>query len=61
LARSFAHLGLVGGLLVFRPRLESSLADLHERVYPRLDPGLLQVVLAAHAHELPLPPDQLKE
>src|SRR5262249_53932961 len=40
---------------------ESALAGLHERVHPRLDLGLLEVVLAAHVHELPLPPDQLKE
>src|SRR5262249_40137580 len=52
---------LVGGLLVFGPRLEAPLAGLHERVHPRLDLGLLEVVLAAHVHELPLPPDQLKE
>src|SRR5262249_425292 len=55
------HLGLMDGLLVLGPGLEAALAALHERVHPSLDLGLLEVVLAAHVHELPLAPDQLKE
>jgi hypothetical protein len=39
----------------------STLAGLHERVHPSLDLGLLEVVLAAHVHELALTSDQLKE
>src|SRR5262249_10364934 len=44
-----------------RPRLESPLAGFDERVHPRLDLGLLEVMLAAHINELPLSPNQLKE
>src|SRR4029453_1867069 len=44
--------GPMGGFLVFRPRFESALAGLHEPVHPPLDLGLLEVMLAAHIHEL---------
>src|SRR5262249_31224483 len=56
-----AHLGFVRRLLVLGPRLEPALAGLDERVHPPLDLGLLEVVLAAHVHELLLSPDQLQE
>src|SRR5262245_36132033 len=55
LGPQLADLNLVRGLLVFGPLLESALAGLHERVHPRLDLGLLEIVLAAHVHELSLP------
>src|SRR5205823_12255712 len=55
LRSQLAHLGLMRRLLVLGPRLESTLPCLDERVHPPLDLGLLEVVLAAHVHELPLP------
>src|SRR5262249_52093571 len=61
LRSQLTHLGLVHRLLVFGARLEPPLTRLDERVHPPLDLGLLEIVLAAHVHELPLPPDQLKE
>src|SRR5215472_13450317 len=47
-----AHLGLVHCLLVLGAGLEAALPALDERVHPPLDLGLLEVVLAAHVHEL---------
>jgi len=55
------QLALVDGLLIFAPRLEPPIAGGHKRLHPRVDLGLLEVVLAARINELRLAPEQLQQ